>query len=145
MNNEYLREVEINGIKVEVDLRTCRKVDTYRIGDNVKVLRKNYGGDYTVHSGVIVDFVAFRERPALVVAFFDQSYGGVEIKFETITKDTTDLEIAPSLPHEMKINKDRVLDKFDLAIANKEREADELRQKKAYFVENFAKFFEQVE
>lgn len=141
---EYMREVEINGIKVEVDLRTCKRIDTFKIGDNIKVLKKNYN-DYSVYSGVIVDFVNFKERPAIVVAYFDQSYNGVSIKFETITKDSTDIEIAPCLPHELKINKDRVIDKFDLAIADKEREADDLRQKKQYFIDNFAKFFEQGE
>lgn len=143
-NNEFIREIEINGIKLEVDLRTCKRIDTFKIGDNVKVLKKGYN-DYTVYSGVIVDFVAFKERPALVVAYFNQDYSGVSIQFETITKDSKDIEIAPCLPHELKINKARVLDKFDLQIAQKEREADELRQKKQYFIDNFGKFFEQEE
>lgn len=142
MENEFIREVEINGVKVEVDLRTCKRIDTFKIGDNVKVLKK-YCNDYTVYSGVIIDFVNFKERPAIVVAYFDQSYFGTDIKFETITKDSKDIEIAPCLPHELKINKNRVVDKFDIAIAAKEREADELRQKKQYFIDNFAKFFEQ--
>lgn len=143
MENEFIREIEINGIKVEVDLRTCKRIDTFKIGDNVKVLKKQYGEEYKVYSGVIVDFVNFKERPALVVACFDNSYSGVNIKFETITKDSKDIEIAPCLPHEMKLNKDRVVDKFDIEIAAKEREADELRQKKQYFIDNFEKFFEE--
>lgn len=142
MENEFIREIEINGIKVEVDLRTCKRIDTFKIGDNVKVLKKQYGEEYNVYSGVIVDFVNFKERPALVVAYFNNSYSGVNIKFETITKDSKDIEIAPCLPHEMKLNKDRVVDKFDIEIAAKEREADELRQKKQYFIDNFEKFFE---
>lgn len=143
MENEFIREIEINGIKVEVDLRTCKRIDTFKIGDNVKVLKKQYGEEYKVYSGVIVDFVNFKERPALVVAYFDNSYSDVNIKFETITKDSKDIEIAPCLPHEMKLNKDRVVDKFDIEIAAKEREADELRQKKQYFIDNFEKFFEE--
>ena len=143
MENESIREIEINGIKVEVDLRTCKRIDTFKIGDNVKVLKKQYGEEYNVYSGVIVDFVNFKERPSLVVAYFENSYSGVNIKFETITKDSKDIEIAPCLPHEMKLNKDRVVDKFDIEIAAKEREADELRQKKQYFIDNFEKFFEE--
>ena len=143
MENEFIREIEINGIKVEVDLRTCKRIDTFKIGDNVKVLKKQYGEEYKVYSGVIVDFVNFKERPSLVVAYFENSYSGVNIKFETITKDSKDIEIAPCLPHEMKLNKDRVVDKFDIEIAAKEREADELRQKKQYFIEKKEKFFEE--
>lgn len=140
--SEHIKQIEINGIKVEVDLRTCKVVDTYRIGDNVKVLKKEYD-NYSVYSGVIVDFVAFKERPALVVAYFRQDYGGVSIQFETITSESKDIEIAPCLPHELTINKNRVIDKFNLGIEAKEREADELRQKRDYFIENFSKFFEQ--
>ena len=141
-NKDFIREIEINGIKLEVDLRTCKRVDTFKIGDNIKVLKKNYN-DYSVYSGVIVDFVAFKQKPAIVVAYFNQDYSGVSIKFETITEDSKEIDIAPCLPHELKLNKARVLDKFDLQIAEKEREADDLRQKKQYFIENFGKFFEQ--
>lgn len=129
--DENMRVMEINGIKVE------------KVGDNVKVLKKGYSG-YQVYSGVVVDFVNFKERPAIVVAYFEQGYNGVDIRFETITKDTQGVEIAPCLPHELKINKDRVVDKFNIAIAAKEREADDLRQKRDYFVQNFARFFEEA-
>jgi hypothetical protein len=71
---DYIRQIEINGIKVEVDLRTCETITTYKIGDNVKVLKKGYNNAFSVYSGVIVDFVAFKERPALVIAYFEQSY-----------------------------------------------------------------------
>ena len=143
MENEFIREIEINGIKVEVDLRTCKRIDTFKIGDNVKVLKKQYGEEYNVYSVVIVDFVNFKERPALVVAYFDNSYSGVNIKFETITKDSKDIELAPCLPHEMKLNNDRVVDKFDIELSAKDSEADELGKKKQYFIDNFEKFFEE--
>lgn len=142
MENENIKTIEINGVKLEVDLRTCRRIDTFKVGDNVKILKKQYN-EYRVYSGVIVDFVNFKERPAIVVAYFNQDYAGVEINFETITKDSKDIDIAPCLPHELKINKARVIDKFDLRIAEKMREADELRQKKEYFVKNFGKFFDE--
>lgn len=139
--SEHIKEIEINGIKMEVDLRTCKQITTYKVGDNVKILKKNYGNNHQVYSGVIIDFVAFKELPAIVVAYFDQDYSSVSIKFETITSQSEDIEIAPCLPHELELNKDRVLDKFDIAIATKEREAEELRQKKEYFIKNFSKFF----
>ena len=142
MENENIKTIEINGVKLEVDLRTCRRIDTFKVGDNVKILKKQYN-DYRVYSGVIVDFVNFKELPAIVVAYFNQDYAGVEINFETITKESKDIEIAPCMPHEMKINKARVIDKFDLRIAEKMREADELRQKKEYFIKNFGKFFDE--
>ena len=38
--NEFEREIEIDGVKVAVDMRTVKKIDVYRVGDNVKVLKK---------------------------------------------------------------------------------------------------------
>ena len=40
--------VEIDGVKMEVDLRTARRIDTFAVGDNVKVLCKDYNGQYLV-------------------------------------------------------------------------------------------------
>jgi len=142
--NENIRVIEINGIKLEVDLRTCKKIDQYRVGDNVKVLKK-YSNEHRVYNGVIVDFVAFKELPSIVVAYFDDSWQGVEIKFETITSESKDIEIAPSLPHEMKLNKERAIDLFNQRIAKLRREMDEIAQKRDYFVKYFGQYFEDAE
>ena len=140
--NEFEREIEIDGVKVAVDMRTVKKIDVYRVGDNVKVLKKSYD-TYHTYSGVIVDFVNFKELPAIVVAYFNQDYSGTSIEFETITKDTKDLEIAPCLPHELSINKNRVIDKFNYEIEQQQHKVDELKAKRDYFLENFGKFFEE--
>lgn len=140
--NEFEREIEIDGVKVAVDMRTVKKIDVYRVGDNVKVLKKSYD-TYKTYSGVIVDFVNFKELPAIVVAYFNQDYSGTSIEFETITKDTKDIELAPCLPHELSINKNRVIDKFNYEIEQQQHKVDELKAKRDYFLENFGKFFEE--
>lgn len=140
--NEFEREIEIDGVKVAVDMRTVKKIDVYRVGDNVKILKKSYD-TYQVYSGVIVDFVNFKELPAIVVAYFEKDYSGTSIKFETITKDAKDIEIAPCLPHELSINKNRVIDKFNYEIEQQQHKVDELKSKRDYFLENFGKFFEE--
>ena len=140
--NEFEREIEIDGVKVAVDMRTVKKIDVYRVGDNVKVLIKSYN-NYHTYSGVIVDFVNFKELPAIVVAYFNQDYSSTSIEFVTITKDTKDIEIAPCLPHELSINKNRVIDKFNYEIEQQQHKVDELKAKRDYFLENFGKFFEE--
>ena len=141
--NEFIREIEIDGIKVAVDMRTVKKIDTYKVGDNIKVLKESYDNHFDTYSGVIVDFVAFKERPAIVIAYFVNDYSGVNIQFETITKDTVGIEIAPCLPHELSINKNRVIDKFNYEIEQQQHKVDELKAKRDYFIENFGKFFEE--
>ncbi|MDH7956462.1 hypothetical protein [Listeria monocytogenes] len=50
---EEKRMVEINGIKMEIDMRTAVRVDEFKVGDNIKVLDKNYSNQ-KIHDGVIV-------------------------------------------------------------------------------------------
>ena len=70
------RIIEINGIKMEVDLSTAKRVDEFKVGDAVKVLR-----DKKVLSGAIVEFVNFRELPTIKVAVFSTDYWGSKIEF----------------------------------------------------------------
>ena len=39
-NNEFLREIEIGGIKMQIDLRQAKRIDTFKVGDSVKILKK---------------------------------------------------------------------------------------------------------
>ena len=140
---EYLKTIEINGVKLEIDLRTAKRVDTFKIGDNVKILKKEYDS-WNTYSGVIIDFVAFKERPAIVVAIFKNNYSSVDIEYETITQDSKNIEFVPCLDMEMKINKERVIDKFNAQIDAKKTELNDIEAKKEYFVKNFSKYFEKT-
>ena len=64
---EEKRIVEIDGVKIEVDLRTAKRIDTFRVGDNVKVLCKEYNGDFKVKPGIITDFCNFKEKSSISV------------------------------------------------------------------------------
>lgn len=58
MENENKRIIEINGIKLEVDLRSARRIDEFKVGDTVKVLdRRNDKNE--MRTGVITDFANF--------------------------------------------------------------------------------------
>ena len=61
---EEKRIIEIDGVKIEVDMRTAKRIDTFKVGDNVKVLCKS-GDDFKVRPGVIIDFCNFKEKPTI--------------------------------------------------------------------------------
>ena len=46
MSEDNKRIVEIDGVKIEVDLRKAKRVDSFQVGDNVKILEKKYNDDY---------------------------------------------------------------------------------------------------
>src|SRR5690625_1881074 len=83
--------IEINGIKMEVDTRYARRIDTFQVGTKVKILLKQdgYGGkDTKVYSGVIVGFEPFDSLPTIVVCYLEIDYSGAHIKFAYVNTAT---------------------------------------------------------
>lgn len=135
------RIVEIDGVKVEVDLRTAKRVDTYKVGDNVKILDKQYS-DYKVKPGIIVDFAEFQELPTMVIAVFNEgswsSSPSIEfIYYNTKTADKT--EIVPATEDELRLTKDGVIEKFEREIQKKKNEYTDLQNQLEYFKKHFLK------
>jgi len=139
MDIENKRIVEIAGVKVEYDLRTAKQVDTYKVGDPVKLLVKNYDG-HKVKYGVIVDFANFVELPSIVVAYLD-GWDNDDIKFEHVNAESKDIQIAPCTEDEISIDKDQIERKIDKKIEEKKSEIRELEESKRIFKKRFGDIF----
>ena len=134
--------VEINGVKLDVDMQTARTVDTYTVGMNVKVLVKEYSDSWKAYSGVITEFVNFKNKPTIVVAIFKDVYNGVDIEFIHINESTADnYELAPAGCHDLKLNKERAVDKFNGKIEKLQGELDDVKAKRDYFIKYFDRHF----
>lgn len=96
--DESKRIVEIHGTKVEVDLRTARTVETYKVGDPVKVLKKRYSDSYEVMPGAIVGFAEFTALPTVEVVCVNHN-GDVE--FIAYNDKSEGVELAPMNRYEM--------------------------------------------
>lgn len=134
---ENKRIVEIDGIKVEVDLRSARRIDTFRVGDNVKVLEDN-----KVKSGVVVDFANFKELPTIVIAvFYDGDYWSKPtIKFIYYNKETSEkYDIVYCCDDEITISKDGVIENFEREIDKKKNEMLDLQNQLDCFKKHFIK------
>lgn len=142
---EDKRIVEIDGVKIEVDLRSAKRIDTFRVGDNVKVLCKEYNGDYKVKPGIITDFANFKEKPTIIVAILEESYSGVSIDFAYIYEGMEDkYEIVYATEDEIKLSQDGVIEKFEREISKKKHEMEELQFKLDFFKRHFLKSQEEV-
>lgn len=137
--------IEINGIKMEVDLRQAKRVDRFQIGTKVKLLEKSdYGDGHEVHHGVIAGFEPFETLPTIVVAFLKIDYSEAKIKFAYINssdKSKKKWEIVPSLDTTLALEKSDVLKKMDRAISEAEAQVEDLVMKKNYFLQNFGQYF----
>jgi hypothetical protein len=145
MEIETTRMIEIGGVKMEIDPRHAKKVESYKVGDKVRVLIKSYGETYQSHSGMIVGFDNFKERPTIIVAYIDESaYQSSPLKIVFINKDSTDLEIAPMVDDFIAIEKSNVLEEFDKCIRQEEEKIRDLQTKRAYFLKYFNCYFNEA-
>lgn len=141
---EGKRIIEINGIKMELDERTAKvsSIEILKVGDNVKVLIKNYGDEYKSHAGVIIGFDNFKECPTIVILYLDASYSSHEIKIVYVNERNKDVQILKALPEEILFSKARVLDHLNKAIENAESEVTEAQSNKDMFLKWFNRVIE---
>jgi len=134
------RIVEINGVKLEVDLREAQVVDTLKVGDPVKVLVKEYSS-FKSHPGVVVGFDNFKERPTIVVMYLEVKYSSCEMKYAYIHKDNEEVEIIKANDKFVPFEKTSVNEMMNEEIKKKQQELDEIKRKQRYFNESFAMYF----
>jgi hypothetical protein len=134
--------IEINGVKMEVDLRYAKRIEHLTVGSRVKCLIKGYGDDYKVLPGVIVGFEPFEKLPSIIVAYLDVDYSSVGIKFKSYNAKCTDFEIVADLDNNaLEVNKADILTKMEREIERKKLEVEEIEQKRDFFVKNFGVYF----
>lgn len=138
MSNEK-RIIEINGVKLEVDLSTARKVDEFKVGDNVKVLKKSYNS-YKVCPDVIIEFVNFKSLPTIVIAILENEYSP-QIEFVYYNAELEGVEVVLTCEHELILEKNSVLQKMEREIEKKQAEIADIVAKKQYFLKHFDKHF----
>lgn len=140
MEEQNTRIVEIGGVKVECDLRTAKQVETFKVGDPVKLLIKEYGETYSIKYGVIVDFANFKDLPSIVVAYLD-GWENTYIKFAHINEKSEDYQIAPCARDEISIDRFGIEREIDNKIKKLGSEIEELEETKRIFKKRFGEIF----
>ena|ERR1700690_73715 len=133
--------IEINGIKMEIDLRHAKKIEQYRIGSNVKVLKKDYGDNYKSHYGTIVGFDNFEALPTIVICYLDISYSEAKVNFLYFNEKTKDVEICAMSETDKIIDQVDCVIQLDREIAKLESQALDLKAKKEYFLKHYNMHF----
>lgn len=107
------RIIEINGIKMEVDLRDVKIIENYKVGDNIKVLIKKYSDNYVSHVGVIIGFDNFEAHPTVVIAYLNVEYNKASIEFLYFNSHSKDVEITQLNDWDLPLQKSDVIEKFN--------------------------------
>lgn len=135
------RIIEVNGVKLEVDLSNAKVISNYRVGDKVKVLTKSYGTNYNVYPGMIIDFTNFKSLPTITVAYLVVGYKEAKIEWTNFNQETKDVEIAPCENNWIPFTRESVIECMDREIFGAEQAVIDLKLKKDFFLNNFNKFF----
>lgn len=135
---EEKRIVEINGMKLEVDMRYARRIDEFKVGDTVKVLDKRNDKN-EMRTGVITDFANFKELPTIMVAIYKAGsyWDSPSIEFIPFNAETEDIEIVGVSAEEIIVSRETIVQKFDDEIAKKRDELNDLIIKRDTFVKYF--------
>jgi hypothetical protein len=133
------RVIEIKGVKMEVDLRNAKQVETYKVGDYVKVLSKEYS-NYESYPGVIIGFEPFQTLPTIIIAYARVRYSEADLKFLYFNAESKDVEIVKGFDDgDMAFDKENVMGWFDREVLKHEVAIADLNGKKEFFLRHFAK------
>lgn len=136
--------IEVNGVKLEVDLRTAKRVDTLRVGDRVKVMVKGYS-DWKVHAGTVAGFEPFKNLPTVIIAYLESDYSGSKLKFLYFNSQTKETEVIKAIDDDqLDIEKANILQHFDKEEAKLEAQLDEIKRTRQYFLDNFKAYWPEM-
>lgn len=130
--------IEVNGVKLEVDMRYAKRIDEFRVGDTVKVL-DNRRDNNELKTGVITDFANFKELPTIMVAVYKPGdyWSAPTVEFIPYNSETEGIEIVGVSAEEVIVSKETIVQKFDDEIAKKRDELNDLIIKRDTFVKYF--------
>jgi hypothetical protein len=135
--SEHIRTIEIEGHKFEVDMRSAKKIEAYRVGDRVKVLKKNYSS-YEVHPGAIVGIDCFKALPTIVVAYVPGRFSDDgKVEFAYMNAESKDVEIAPMSEDDLIPTRDTILTYFERSLQIHRTKIREIEIKRDYFLRQF--------
>ena len=138
--------IEINGVKMEVDLRHARRIDTIKVGTRIKVLKKKYGDTYQVLQGIVIGFEPFKELPTIIAAVADIEYNSAKIEYIYYNAKSEGIDLVVANDDDLAaLDKNDFVAKIDREISMKENEIDELKNRKSYFLDKFKAYWEPIE
>jgi len=85
--------IEINWVKMEIDLRQAKTIENYKVWDNVKILVQSYWDNYDSYIWQIIWFDDFTVNPTIVVAYLKVESSTATIEFAYINQKSQKYEI----------------------------------------------------
>ena len=141
MSNEK-QVIEVNGVKLEVDMRYAKRIEELRIGSRVKVLDgRGYGARPEVRAGVVVGFEPFPSLPTIIIAYVKTGYNEIGLETVSYNSATEKVEIVASLDDDFSVNRNEVLGWFSRERQKLDEKRAELDAKEQFFNDRFKAYW----
>jgi len=137
--------IEVNGVKLEVDMRHAKRIEELRVGSKVKVLDSRGYGSAEVNPGVVVGFEPFPSRPTIIIAFVRGSWNEAKLELLHFNSGTEKVEIVASTDEDFSVNRDEVLGWFTRERESLKNKMAELDAKEAFFRDRFKTYWKDEE
>ena len=139
--------IEINGVKMEADIRSAKRIDILKVGTRVKVLKKEYSDKFKVCHGIVIGFEPFKRLPTITIAYMMTEYADANLEFLYYNKDTSsDFEIVVALDKDNEVlDRNRMVELMDSKINKLKDETFDLEQKKKFFLDKFKTYWTPLE
>lgn len=141
-----IQQFAVGAVTIAANRDYAVRAEVLQVGSPVRVLLKPDYGDPEVHTGVIVGFEPFKDRPTIIIAYIKTSYSSASLEmlyFNGNDKQKAEILAAPE-DINIDIERSRVLDWFNSEERKKQAELDEIRAKRQYFDRYFGKVMSQV-
>jgi len=142
---QQMSEFAVGAVTIAANRDMAVRAEVLKVGDPVRVLIKPSYGEAKVHTGVIVGFEPFKEKPTIIIAYVEEDYSKAELKMLYFNGDNKDTEVlaAPADIH-IGVSKVRVIDHFNAEKKKLLAQLDELIAKEKYFLRYFGQIMAQV-
>lgn len=136
--------IEVNGVKLEVDMRHARRIEELRIGSPVKLLAKGGYGGQKVHPGIVIGFEPFKDLPTILVAYLEEDWQAASVKVVSINSKQENFDMIAAVDPDFAVDRANITKRFDRQIEAKKREIEVIEEQKRYFETNFKAFWSSV-
>lgn len=138
--------IEVQGVKLEVDLRHAKRIDTISIGTRVKVLKKEYSDSWKVRHGIVIGFEPFQNLPTIIICTALIEYAEAKIEFLYYNAKSEGVEVVVASDDDLvALDKADFCAKCDLEIEKHQSAIKELQHRKGYFLDKFQSYWKPIE
>lgn len=140
---EDMQIIEVGGTKIEIDFSQVRKIETFKIGDTIKIFKKKYS-DWKIYPAIITGFAKSEEMAGIEITYLEIDYSTAKLMCDIVTEESKDIVLATITSNEKYMTFDNVSEMLARDIDKREMELAEAKSKLTFFNDFYEKLQQQT-